>query len=190
MRRFLIDHGGASAAVSVWVMRTNFARVGGSVTITEDVQAAGKMTPANAGRIERGMGSPVMAEASRTILQALGVRHGSDGGQTRVRHRSDPGLAFRADEHGLGPIHIGEHLLEVLQLRKVVEDDVRMVGVTREKVLMVWLSRIERGAGLDPGDDRAREDARLHELIDIGLRNARLAGAVREDRRSVLRPDV
>ena len=71
MRRFLIDHGGASAAVSVWVMRTNFARVGGSVTITEDVQAAGKMTPANAGRIEL---------------------WGSDTGQTGVRPGSDTGL--------------------------------------------------------------------------------------------------
>src|SRR5262249_15455509 len=60
----------------------------------------------------------------------------------------------------------------------------------REEVLMIGLGGIEGAAGFEGGDDLAAEAARLAQLVDIRLGDARLLLAGREDGRAILRADI
>src|SRR5262245_5849765 len=79
-----------------------------------------------------------------------------------------------ADEHGIAPVQIREETLEIVDLRQIVVDDVRIRGVERQEILVVALRRIERAARFDPGDDGPVEDVGLVQLPDVGLRDVRL----------------
>src|SRR2546430_12821502 len=80
----------------------------------------------------------------------------------------------------------GELLLQPLHLRQVVEDDVRLVGVAGEIVLVILLRGIEVLERRQLGDDRAREDVGLVQLIEIGLSDIFLSLARVQDRRHIL----
>src|SRR6266480_70257 len=84
----------------------------------------------------------------------------------------------------------GELLLQVSQLRHVVEDDVRLVGVAREIVLVILLRGIEALERRHLGDDGTGEDAGLVQLLDVGLRRLLFTLAGVEDRLTVLAPHI
>src|SRR5271170_7196399 len=98
--------------------------------------------------------------------------------------------AGRRDEHRIGAIGLWKVALQLLDLRQVVDDDVGVARILRQKILMIGLGRIEGPAGLDGGDDRGVERMRLVELGDIGLGDLCLLRAGREDRRAILRAGV
>src|SRR6266576_5904354 len=77
-----------------------------------------------------------------------------------------------------------------MNLRQVVDGDVRLVRVERQVVLMVCLGPIELLARLDGCDDRGRKKLRRVELRDIGCRYPTLLGILREDGRAILRTDI
>src|SRR5579875_4159520 len=60
----------------------------------------------------------------------------------------------------------------------------------REEILMIGLGRIKGAIRLDGGDDLRAVNMRGIELRDIGLGDARLLVAGREDRRAILRADI
>src|ERR1035437_9221457 len=90
------------------------------------------------------------------------------------------------DEHRVRPVLSGEDLLELLNLRQVVDNDVWVVRIPRQEILMVALSRIKRATRLDCGDDCLPEHVCLVELVDVGLGDVGLLGICREDRRAIL----
>src|SRR5581483_9991093 len=95
------------------------------------------------------------------------------------------------DRHRLVAPHVGECLLQVLDLRRVVEDDVGLRGMPDRVILVIGLGREERRihrAG--PGDDRALPRLRRIELRDVVPRDLRLRLALRENLRAVLRARV
>ena len=99
-------------------------------------------------------------------------------------------LSFRHGHRLIAP-DIRERLLQVLDLRRVVEGDVGLVGVLDRVVLVIGLGREECGlhrAGL--GHDRALPGFRRIELRDIGLRDLRLRLALRENLRAIVRAGV
>ena len=92
---------------------------------------------------------------------------------------------------GYGRYSSGIPGLQVLDLRKVVVDDVRLRQVMGEIVLMVVLRRIERLQRHDLRDDRTRDT--LSPVVSSrhgGPRGALLPGVREEDRRAILRAFV
>ena len=87
-------------------------------------------------------------------------------------------------------IKVGKQALQGLDLRQIVDDDIRIVRVTRHEVLMMVLGRIEIPARLGFSDDRAIEHMRLVELDDVRLGDAHLLRICRENCRAILRPDI
>ena len=81
-------------------------------------------------------------------------------------------------------------MLQVLDLRQVVDDDIGIGRMRRLKVLMIGLGRIELPRRLDLGDNSRIEDLCTIELFDIGLGDISLRLTGREDRRTVLRPGI
>src|SRR5262249_23364619 len=93
--------------------------------------------------------------------------------------------------HRLNPPQTRTSLLQILDLRRVVENDVRLRGMLERVILVIGLGREERGlhrAGL--GHDRAPERLRRIELRDVVLRDLRLRLALRENLRPILRAGV
>src|SRR5882724_9443619 len=91
------------------------------------------------------------------------------------------------DGHRLFAIGSGEQLLQVGDLRQVVEHDIGVGGIVDEEVLVIGLGREESLQGIDPGRDGAAEDAGAVELGDIGLGDALLPGVGIEDGGTILR---
>jgi hypothetical protein len=100
------------------------------------------------------------------------------------------GLSVRPSWFVIPAIDLAEQPLQVVDLRQIVDDDVRVAGIVHEEVLVVGLGREEGLVHLDFGDDGGVKDAGLVELADIGLGGIGLCGAGREDRRPVLRADI
>ena len=63
-------------------------------------------------------------------------------------------------------------------MARVVDDDIGIGRISRQKVLMIALGRIESPVRLDAGHDRRAEYMRIVELSDIGVRDLRLLGVV------------
>src|SRR5215471_1401154 len=83
-----------------------------------------------------------------------------------------------------------KQLLQVLDLRQIVEGDIGLIRMQRQVVLMVCLGRkefVERG---DLGDDRPAIGMGALELRDIGFSDLLLLAGGREDSRTVLRARV
>src|ERR1700719_4138984 len=77
------------------------------------------------------------------------------------------------------PIVVREETFQILDLRQVVVDDVRIAWMTCQEVLMIVLGSVEFPVRLDLGDDRGFVDARLVQLGNIGLGDSGLFGARR-----------
>src|ERR1700676_319493 len=94
------------------------------------------------------------------------------------------------DQHRGRTVQVRQDALEILDLRYVVDRDIGVGWVARQKILMIGLGRIERAVRFNSRDDGFLERMGLIELRDVGLRNLRLLGAGREDRRAILRPAI
>src|SRR5882672_5898425 len=95
-----------------------------------------------------------------------------------------------AHQCGLLDVTIRKDLLQVLDLRDVVEGNIGLVRVQRQVVLVIVLRRIERLQRADLGHDRLLVDLGGVELGDIGLRHLLLLVIGGEDRRAILRAGV
>ena len=96
----------------------------------------------------------------------------------------------RRDQRRGRAVIIGEQTPQILDLRQIVDEDVRISGVTGQEILIIILSRVEILVGLDLGDDRSIEYVHLVELGDIGLRDACLLRIGGRNRRAILAPDI
>src|SRR5215471_13275225 len=65
----------------------------------------------------------------------------------RVRQRRSASWRCRRNQHRGCPVDVGQQALQILDLRQIVDDDVGGSGVTRQKILMIALGRIERRPG-------------------------------------------
>src|SRR5262245_30531967 len=112
--------------------------------------------------------------------------------ETESRRQSGLQFTFAASATVTGSSpHIRKCLLQILDLRRVVESNVGLVGVPDRVVLVIGLGREEcrvHGAGL--GHDRAPESLRRIELRDVILCDFRLCIALRENLRAILRSGV
>src|SRR4051794_35128177 len=97
-----------------------------------------------------------------------------------------PRGARRGDEYRTRPVGLWNQPLQAVDLRQIVDRDVRIRGKARQVILMVILGGVERTVRLDSGGDRFLEGMRLIELGDVGLRDRLLDGTVGEDRRPIL----
>src|SRR6185436_16506427 len=77
----------------------------------------------------------------------------------------------------------GEVAAELRHLGRRDGLDVRLAGMERGVVLVVGLGLVELAQRLERGGDRAVEDARALELLDVGLGHPALLLAGIEDRR-------
>src|SRR5215467_9062719 len=68
-------------------------------------------------------------------------------------------------------IKIREFFLKRSQLRQIVENDIRIIGMACEEILVVWLGGIEGFKRDNLGRNPSREDSVLAELVDISQRN-------------------
>jgi len=84
----------------------------------------------------------------------------------------------------------GKEALQVPYLGQVVDDNVRLRGVTGHVVLVVAFSGVEGLAGFDFGDDGGIENAGGVQLGDVGAGELGLFVRLREDGRAVLRAAV
>src|SRR6476646_9409061 len=82
---------------------------------------------------------------------------------------------------------MGQLCPQALDLRKVVDKDVRQVRMAGGVILMIFLLPIERLQRRHFRHDRARKYLGRLQLIDVGLTNASLFFGGEEDDRSVLR---
>src|SRR5262245_60573922 len=87
-------------------------------------------------------------------------------------------------------VQLGKQPTERGHFGGVVDQDVRVVGVSRRVVLVILLGPVERLQRLQLRRDLALEDALLVELTDVGLGEAPLLRIGEEDRRAVLASDV
>jgi len=94
------------------------------------------------------------------------------------------------NQHWIRAIGCGEQTFQILDLRQIVVDDVRMARMPREEILMIVLGRVELPIRLDLRDDRSIEEARLVELRNIGLGNPGLLRIRRKDCRAILRANI
>src|SRR6266446_5031930 len=81
-------------------------------------------------------------------------------------------------------------LPQILYLRKIVNDYVRLIRMTGKIALMVTLGFVERLKCCHFSDDRPAKDSGFVELNDISLCNALLFFVAIEDRRTILRPGI
>ena len=116
------------------------------------------------------------------ILQNRAIR--------RAWMRRGSGSRLRPDQHRVGPVEIRKQPLQGLDLRQVVEHDVRIGRVLRQEILMISLGADRRSCRFRWSSRSGAEGMRGIELGDIGLRHPRLFGVRREDRRAILRPLV
>src|SRR5689334_19376174 len=87
-------------------------------------------------------------------------------------------------------VQVRKLALEGGDLGKVVEDDVRAVGIVDEVVLMIVLGAVEGFERDDLGDDGVGEGLGCGELVHVSLGDALLVGSFKEDRRAILGADV
>src|SRR5258708_11980393 len=92
----------------------------------------------------------------------------------------------RGNEHRVGPIRFGEETFQILDLRQVVVDDIRMARMPREEILMIVLGRVELPIRLALCHDGSFEDAPLIALPNTGLCNPRLLRIRRKQGRPIL----
>ena len=89
----------------------------------------------------------------------------------------------------VGP-ELRKRALQVVDLRRIVDPDVRIVRVLLGVILVVSLRGIERLERRHLRDDRPLERVCLRQLVDVRLRNALLLVRRVEQRRPILRADV
>src|SRR5580704_1281327 len=65
------------------------------------------------------------------------------------------------DQRRSRAIKVGEQSFQILDLRQIVDDNIRVSRVARQKILMIILGRVEVPAGLDLGGDRRTEHLSL-----------------------------
>jgi len=87
-------------------------------------------------------------------------------------------------------VQVGKLPAQVLNLGRVVVEDVRLIRMQCGVVLVIGLSRIERLQRHDLGHDGAREHFRCVELRDVSLCNPLLLVVAVENRRAILRAIV
>jgi len=96
----------------------------------------------------------------------------------------------RRDQHRDRAVKIGKQAPQILDLWQIVDDNVRISGITGQKILMIILGPVEIPAGLYLGDDRGIEYVHLVELDDIGLDDARLLRIGGKNRRAILASNI
>src|SRR3954454_16103994 len=111
-------------------------------------------------------------------------------GVTLAMTRVSVGSLGVADQRRLLDVVLRKDLLQVLDLRDVVEGNIGLVRVQRQVVLMIVFRRIEPLQRADLGHDRLLVDLGGVELGDIGLRHLLLLIIGSEDRRTILRTGV
>src|SRR6478736_953323 len=94
------------------------------------------------------------------------------------------------DRHRLALIERGQRLLEVADLRQIIEGDIRVGGIPQEEVLVVVLGPEKSLQRVDTGGDRRAEHARLVELRNISDGDLSLGIVGVEDRRAILRARI
>ena len=100
-------------------------------------------------------------------------------------------LARLRHGHRLGAPDFREQLAHVLDLRRIVDGDVGLVGMMDRVILVIGLGRKEgRLHGVGLRHDRLLENMRGVELRDVGLGGFRLRFALRENLRAILRAAV
>src|SRR3954464_5977583 len=92
-------------------------------------------------------------------------------GVTLAMTRVSVGSLGVADQRRLLDVVLRKDLLQVLDLRDVVEGNIGLVRVQRQVILMIGLGGIKRLQRTDLGDDRLAVDFCGVELGDIGLRH-------------------
>src|SRR5215475_10423657 len=70
----------------------------------------------------------------------------------------------RSREYRVSAIQVREQPLQILDLRQIVNHDVRIARVARQEILVVVLGRIKRVTSLDGGHDGRIEHASSIEL--------------------------
>ena len=96
----------------------------------------------------------------------------------------------RRHKHRIRAVDVWLATFQPVDLRQIVDHDVRTAWVSREIVLVIVFGRIERLVRLNASDDRRLEDGRLLELVDVGFRDTPLLESCRKDRRPVLSAHV
>src|SRR5262245_61946309 len=77
-------------------------------------------------------------------------------------------------QHRLFTVEVREESLELFDLGKVMNDDVRIGRILLQKILVIVLRRIKLSIRLDLGHNGGRENTRLIELTDVGPRDFHL----------------
>jgi len=90
----------------------------------------------------------------------------------------------------LSYVQVGKLLFQMLDLWRIVENNVWLIGMESCVVLVIGLGGIEGLQRHDLGDDAVREDPRLIDLRNVGFGDALLLVVCIEDGRAVLRAFV